>query len=35
MSDYPKKVNGGCLCGKVRYVVNVSPEHDWLDAVSP
>jgi hypothetical protein len=30
----PSKVNGGCLCGSIRYVVNVSNDHDWDNCVS-
>ncbi|GAB1312068.1 hypothetical protein MFIFM68171_02278 [Madurella fahalii] len=27
----PKKITGGCLCGKIRYTVNFPENHDFKD----
>jgi len=29
MSSRPEKINGGCLCGEIRYTINIPSDFAW------
>lgn len=34
MTALPKAIEGGCLCGGIRYKIDFADDHDWKTAVS-